>query len=82
MISIYNARAKKRSIHSHRERGVYEGIVERMKKGINVKNKNGNKKATRGREMGKEGKTAGSDENELKKKHKTWNEKRLKARMK
>jgi hypothetical protein len=32
MLSIYNARAKQRSIHSHRERGVYEGIVERMGK--------------------------------------------------
>jgi len=33
---------------------VYEGIVERMEKGITLRNKNGSKKATQGREMGKE----------------------------
>jgi hypothetical protein len=54
MLSIYNTRTKQRSIHTHRERGVYEGIVERMKKGINLRNKNWNKKSTQGRETGKE----------------------------
>jgi len=51
MLSIYNARVKQRSIRSHREGGVYEGIVEKMKKEINLRNKNWKKKATHEREM-------------------------------
>jgi hypothetical protein len=54
MLSVHNARTKQRIIHSHRKRGVYEGIVESMKKGINLRNKNLHKIATQGREMGKE----------------------------
>jgi len=54
VLSIHNARAKQRSTHSRREGGLYEGIVERMKKGIHLRNKNRNKKTTQGREMGKE----------------------------